>query len=1573
MGSVREGLQGNGRLLGGLILLLVGLVFAWPHLPFGGKSGIRLKGDLHVEVIRKRGDKQDQFAGEVLVRPGDELRLVAYIDEPAVISVGFYSDDDQWTPVVENYAVEAGEHLLGDAFFAEKWEDIGGLIMWGLVDDVAYALTEGDFEYCGFMDILADEAVGSKTWDGFNVSKAHIFKFGFLTEEPFDAVSLEEDPTLALGQHVCPWNHDYYWHPNAYPGDGMSWGDFEESMGWILEPVAGLESGALVHIKLHCTDESCDPDRPAYLHSNSGKNGGLSLGEMNVDMAWRLVYDGPLTSGTKIGLKANCEAETTNAACAEVEGLSLLSNAAEAAGQSWGPQSGNYAWMMEYGGDPTLPPGAGAPVYFKGHCTGAKSQWLPPNAADEESTCLSSITAEDFWNIHVDHGWVSGTPESFKVEGPENWKGDLGRRESSKYHWPIDGAFHVVAGDVDQCRTNPKANPAKYQRQQAAASPSQVEDRVKSHVQQGQCVSDWMRGQVFTHIRSVTPGNPIASGDNHSCRLDEGGRIDCWGDNSKGQLNVPRGWFKAVEAGSQFSCALRLSGEAVCWGDGSKGQTAVASGRFKNFSANGNAVCALDFDGIAHCWGEMAGVEVPDVGFVKVSTSGTHACGLDYDHQITCWGADDKGQLAAPGEEFDMVAVAQGISCGIASDDMAVACWGDMKMTVPLDQNQGNMGIMTHADSICLVNRWHDATFDTYNPLFCWGSGEHMNKHPLELIGSNGADYLVGVGKNHVCGHTQGGTMCWGDNEYHQTDHVPLFEDFAIGESHICAVDEGKIQCRGDDSMGQLMPPPGPRVHNVVAGDNHSCGYSWRHLQKHADIRCWGDGQKGQATAPKTPESLMAGNWGGKAPLMSAGSNHTCAIWPHGDLTKEAAHEVVCWGDNALGQTDSPQGVYSQIVSGKNHTCAIELNTKGLVCWGDKSLNQTTAPAGQFEKIYAGGNVTCGIKVGSNNQSDVVCWGDESSGLLEIPNSPEDIPLEWWGSIHQWKLSGPSNQKHLSLSETRACAIMTPAKPWANWPEDMIKLRNNFLMCWGGEEEVRTFGSIHGFNSVDVRDDVICVSEKGGGGYCWGDHPAAIIEIAQIVEAGDESAVINSGIHAFRHPDNTGNTCGTCHAPDGIDLAYLSWKKSGSLKRRTEGHVPDEMVDDILGMLKAHRTVYDWDAEEAGETFRPFQPAHEPLEGETPEERDAALLTNLQGQSLMLAIDVIDTVAEAEAARDQLLALNLMNQPIGFALPRYSMDAFRGSEEKSMVEWVPMLGLRPVAGQKGLLRDLENAYLEDPSDGSFLNLLLAYNNTSDPVLVANPSDCGDMKITSCSMNTDTIKIDGNLDGIERQRMMALLILTHEMRREMMGEEPRTTAEMAEVYPINPFWNWGALAETSAKACDAVRANLPKWMNNDDVKRECARVPQPWNGEYTECVNGGRCIVSRDLLAMGLPLRWLGFMVQPALTANSTDKNDPEPSSLVKIGVLGGHLEQAGLPTHHALMFAVHRMHKFFGPDQGWKKASQLLSQAGLLAEFTQMNPIGSPAQSTPEHLDGHGLMVKNIQNMLNLLADQITL
>ena len=48
----------------------------------------------------------------------------------------------------------------------------------------------------------------------------------------------------------------------------------------------------------------------------------------------------------------------------------------------------------------------------------------------------------------------------------------------------------------------------------------------------------------------------------HSCGLQKGGRVECWG----WQETAPTGSFRDVEVGRGYTCGLRPDGAAECWG-----------------------------------------------------------------------------------------------------------------------------------------------------------------------------------------------------------------------------------------------------------------------------------------------------------------------------------------------------------------------------------------------------------------------------------------------------------------------------------------------------------------------------------------------------------------------------------------------------------------------------------------------------------------------------------------------------------------------------------------------------------------------------------------------------------------------------------------------------------------------------------------------------------------------------------------------------------------------------------------------------------------------------------------------
>jgi alpha-tubulin suppressor-like RCC1 family protein len=255
-----------------------------------------------------------------------------------------------------------------------------------------------------------------------------------------------------------------------------------------------------------------------------------------------------------------------------------------------------------------------------------------------------------------------------------------------------------------------------------------------------------------------------------------------------------------------------------------------------------------------------------------------------------------------------------------------------------------------------------------------------------------------------------------------------------------------------DPTLSPLSPLTD--VEEIAAGANHTCV-----RRTDGTVMCWGQNGNGQigdgtTSSPRSPTRVLLSPGG--EPLkgvaqIAAGANHSCA--------RKFDGEILCWGDNALGQIGDgtttlrpsptsvllapsggvPKGV-AQIAAGGDHTCAG--NTDGTVlCWGDNSRGQIgdgtvspsrpaptpvllapSAPLLGVAEIATGNNHTCARRV----DETLVCWGDNASG--EIGD----------GTVAPFRASATPAHTGLGVIEVAASDGYT-----------CVRKEDGAVLCWG--------------------------------------------------------------------------------------------------------------------------------------------------------------------------------------------------------------------------------------------------------------------------------------------------------------------------------------------------------------------------------------------------------------------------------------------------------------------------------------------------------------------------------------------
>ena len=182
----------------------------------------------------------------------------------------------------------------------------------------------------------------------------------------------------------------------------------------------------------------------------------------------------------------------------------------------------------------------------------------------------------------------------------------------------------------------------------------------------------------------IQDARQVVAGYAHSCIVTTANSVECWGDNTGGQLGddsmVPNAAYaiavaglpevESLVAGDYFTCAL-AAGTVYCWGYNEDGQLGHESDEsddvptpiaglsdVKAIAAGSSFACALNTAGEVSCWGSNYGdergeaepgptperiVELPSVS--ALSAGGLNACAIADNQEALCWGENIYGQL----------------------------------------------------------------------------------------------------------------------------------------------------------------------------------------------------------------------------------------------------------------------------------------------------------------------------------------------------------------------------------------------------------------------------------------------------------------------------------------------------------------------------------------------------------------------------------------------------------------------------------------------------------------------------------------------------------------------------------------------------------------------------------------------------------------------------------------------------------------------------------------------------------------------------------------------------------------
>jgi trimeric autotransporter adhesin len=337
----------------------------------------------------------------------------------------------------------------------------------------------------------------------------------------------------------------------------------------------------------------------------------------------------------------------------------------------------------------------------------------------------------------------------------------------------------------------------------------------------------------------------VSAGAFHTCVVTSVGGVDCWGQDGEGELGdgmtggendatTPvavtglSSGVAAVSAGWDDSCALTTNGSVECWGDNTEGQLGDGT--------TADSATPVQVSGLTS-------------GLTAIASGVSFSCALTSAGGVECWGSNADGQLgdgtttdsttpvAVSGLSSGVIAIAAGEAqtCALTSVG-GVECWGynnDGQLgdgTTANSSTPGQVGELSSGVTAITTGWEHTCALTSAEGVECWGDNEvdqlgdgttTDSATPVAVTGLSSGVATIAAGEAHTCAVTSaGGVECWGYNSWGQLGDgtnadspTPVdvsglgsgISALAAGALHTCALTTaGGVECWGYDVDGEL-------------------------------------------------------------------------------------------------------------------------------------------------------------------------------------------------------------------------------------------------------------------------------------------------------------------------------------------------------------------------------------------------------------------------------------------------------------------------------------------------------------------------------------------------------------------------------------------------------------------------------------------------------------------------------------------------------------------------------------------------------------------------------------------------